>query len=153
MPPVLPQIPQSRAHLRPHQQQQGAVDRQQLNVDADGGLVEGTCFTVQFVETRLTHGVRAAQADGFVSTSVELVQADGAGQELCPLRRLHGHPGSSGGRSRPSRDHMTPGFHRSYTPAERQPRHSSIQRVITTIFSYNCVITITSNSSGVNLNA
>lgn len=77
---------------------------------------------MQFVETRLTHGVRAAQADGFVSAAVELVQADGAGQELRPLRRLHGHPDTSGGRSRAYRDHMTPGTDRSHTPEEKQAK-------------------------------
>ena len=52
---------------------------------------------MELVQTRLADGVRAAQADGLVATAVKLIVADGAGQELSPLGRLHRHPGASEG--------------------------------------------------------
>lgn len=85
----------SRAHLSPDQLQQGAVDRQQVDVGADRRLIEGAGLAVQLVQAGLTHRVGAAQADGLVAAAVELIVADGAGQELCPLGRLHWHPATA----------------------------------------------------------
>lgn len=79
-------------HLSSDQLQQGAVDRQQVDVGADGRLVEGAGLAVQFVKAGLTHRVGAAQADGLVAAAVKLIVADGTGQELRPLGRLHWHP-------------------------------------------------------------
>ena len=47
---------------------------------------------MQLVQAGLAHGVGAAQADGLVAAAVELIVADGTGQELCPLGCLHRHP-------------------------------------------------------------
>lgn len=52
---------------------------------------------MQLVQARLAHGVRAAQADGLVAAGVKLIVADGTGQELGPLGRLHRHPAAGGG--------------------------------------------------------
>lgn len=79
-------------HLSSDQLQQGAVDGQQVDVGADGRVIEGAGLAVQLVEASLTNRVGAAQADGLVATAVELIVADGAGQELRPLGRLHRHP-------------------------------------------------------------
>lgn len=84
-------------HLSSDQLQQGTVDGQQVNVCADGRLVEGAGLAVQLVQARLAHGVRAAQADGLVAAGVKLIVADGTGQELGPLGRLHRHPAAGGG--------------------------------------------------------
>lgn len=77
------------------QLQQGAVDGQQVDVGADGRLVEGAGLAVEFVQAGLAHGVGAAQADGLVAAAVELIVADGTGQELRPLGRLHWHPAAT----------------------------------------------------------
>lgn len=37
----------------------------------------------------------AAQTDGLVAAAVKLIVADGTGQELCPLGRLHWHPATT----------------------------------------------------------
>lgn len=50
---------------------------------------------MQFVEAGLTHRVGAAQADGLVAAAVELIVADGTGQKLSPLGRLHWHPATT----------------------------------------------------------
>lgn len=82
-------------YLSSNQLEQGAVDRQQVNVGADGGLIKGAGLAVQLVQAGLTHCVGAAQTDGLVAAAVKLVVADGTGQELCPLGRLHRHPAAS----------------------------------------------------------
>lgn len=79
------------SHLSSNQLQQGTVDWQQVNVRADRCLVKGARLAVQLVKAGLTHCVGAAQADGLVAAAVKLIVADGAGQELCPLGRLHWH--------------------------------------------------------------
>lgn len=56
---------------------------------------------MQLVEAGLTHRVGAAQADGLVATAVELIVADGTGQELRPLGRLHWHPATTPRREAP----------------------------------------------------
>lgn len=66
-------------HRRPHQLQQGTVDRQCIDVGANGRLVKRTGLAVQFVQAGLADGVRAAQADGLVLAAVKLIVADGAG--------------------------------------------------------------------------
>lgn len=66
-------------HRRPHQLQEGTVDRQHINVSANGRLVKRTGLAVQFVQAGLADGVRAAQADGLVAAGVKLIIADGAG--------------------------------------------------------------------------
>lgn len=50
---------------------------------------------MQFVQAGLTHRVGAAQADRLVAAAVELIVADGTGQELRPLGRLHRHPATT----------------------------------------------------------
>lgn len=79
------------SHLSSNQLQQGTVDWQQVNIRADGCLIKGAGLAVQFVKAGLTHRVGAAQADGLVTAAVKLIVADGTGQELCPLGRLHWH--------------------------------------------------------------
>lgn len=91
----------TQTHLSSDQLQQGAVDGQQVDVGADGRVVEGAGLAVQLVEARLTNRVGAAQADGLVATAVELIVADGAGQELRPLGRLHRHPATTPRREPP----------------------------------------------------
>lgn len=88
-------------HLSPNQLQQGTVDRQQVDIGADGCLIEGAGLAVQFVEAGLTHRVGAAQADGLVAAAVKLIVADGTGQELRPLGRLHWHPATTPRREAP----------------------------------------------------
>lgn len=82
----------TQPYLSSNQLEQGTVDRQQVDVCADGGLIEGAGLAVQLVQAGLTHCVRAAQTDGLVAAAVKLIVADGAGQELSPLGRLHRHP-------------------------------------------------------------
>lgn len=54
------------------------------------------------MEAGLAHRVGASQADGLVAAAVELIVADGAGQELCPLGRLHWHPATTPLREAPA---------------------------------------------------
>lgn len=82
-------------HLGSNQLQQGTVDWQQVNVSADGCLIKGAGLAVQFVKASLAHRVGAAQADGLVAAAVKFIVADGTGQELCPLGRLHWHPATA----------------------------------------------------------
>lgn len=100
-------------YLSSDQLQQGAVDGQQVDVGADGRLVEGAGLAVQLVEAGLAHGVRAAQADGLVAAAVKLIVADGARQELRPLSRLHRHPAATPQREAPP---SSGGIHASDTP-------------------------------------
>lgn len=82
-------------HLSSDQLQQGTVDRQQVDFSADWCLIEGAGLAVQFVQAGLTHRVGAAQADGLVAAAVKLIVADGTGQKLGPLGRLHWHPATT----------------------------------------------------------
>lgn len=78
-------------HLSSNQLQQGAVDWQQVNICADWRLIKGTGLAVKFVKAGLTHRVGAPQTDGLMAAAVKLIVADGTGQELGPLGRLHWH--------------------------------------------------------------
>lgn len=84
--------PQQRVtDLRADELQQRGVDGQQLNVCADGGLVERAGFAVQLVQAHLADSVATAEAYGPPHRLLERLRADGTQQELGPLRRLDGH--------------------------------------------------------------
>ena len=83
-------------------------------------MVEGAGLAVQLVQAGVAHGVGAAQADGLVTAVVKLMVADGAGQELGPLGRLHRHPLSTGGRCGAHGDRMSPQPDSSLTAGERK---------------------------------
>ena len=55
-------------------------------------LIEGTHFPLQVGQAQPADGVAASEADGEpLGLQVERLLADGAGQILCPLRRLDWH--------------------------------------------------------------
>ena len=95
------------------EEHEGGVDGQLREVQADGSLgkskyilvptlgcengrldylIEGTHFPLQVGQAQPADGVAASEADGEpLGLQVERLLADGAGQILCPLRRLDWH--------------------------------------------------------------
>lgn len=73
------------------QLEQRRVDRQALDVYADGGLVEGALLAVEVRQAGLAYRVAAAQTDGATEGYIKCIATYWTRQELRPLWSLNWH--------------------------------------------------------------
>lgn len=129
--------------LSAHELQQRGVHGKELDVRADGGLVERASLAVQFIEAHLADGVAAAQTDGLPDRFVESLSADRAGEEIRPLWSLHRHRFWSCSSLTHTRTHVrthTPAHTHTHTTAKAKiPLESkSLKKVYLFFFNIFC---------------
>lgn len=126
-------------HLSAHELQQRGVHGKELDVRADGGLVERASLAVQFIEAHLADGVAAAQTDGLPDRFVESLSADRAGEEIRPLWSLHRHRFWSCSSLTHTRTHAHACTHTRTTAKAKIPLESkSLKKVYLFFFNIFC---------------